>query len=169
MRIHITTIAPESAAVEIMAHMQRHGGEWIVNAVEDEGYVMARVGTLDGKRLSRSCSPSLCGPFSAATTIDELEGRARIARRISLSGKSASSQREPAERDDDWVSPTRRAEEMLEDGPVKISDLVEVIGISRGAAHKLMYRLMESKRAKVLSEVPTGIGNGTVRTYGKAA
>lgn len=168
MRIHSTTIAPEQAAVEIMRHMAR-GGEWIVNAVEDEGYVMARVGTLDGKRLSRSLSPSLCGPFSASTSVDEVEGRIRIARRISLGVKSDSAQREAKAKGDDWVSPTRRAEEMLAEGPVKIADLVETIGISRGAAHKLMYRLIESKRAQIVSRVPTGIGNGTVCTFGRAA
>jgi len=169
MRIHITTTAPEQAAVEIMRHMESHGGQWIVNAVEDEGYVMARVGTLCGKRLNRSCSPSLCGPFSTETSMDELEGRARIARRISLGGKSSSSQREAQPKDDGWVSPTRRAEEMLEEGHIRISDLVEVIGISRGAAHKLMYRLIDSKRARIVSKIPTGIGKGTVCTFGKAA
>jgi len=169
MLIHITTIAPEQAAVEIMKHMDFHGGQWIVNAVEDEGYIMAKVGTLCGKRLSRSCSPSLCGPFSTGTSMDELEGRVRIARRISLGGKSASSQRKAQPKDDGWVSPTRRAEEMLAEGNIRISDLVEVIGISRGAAHKLMYRLIESNRARIISQVPTGIGKGTVCTFGKAA
>jgi hypothetical protein len=169
MRIHITTNAPHKAAREIMQHMESYGGEWIVNAVEDEGYIMAKAGTLAGKRLSRSLSPSLCGPFSTNTTVDEVEGRIRIARRISLGVKSDSSIREAKPKDDDWVSPTRRAEEMLQEGHVKIRDLVETIGITRNAAHKLMYRLVESKRARIVSQVPTGIGNGTVCTFGAVA
>lgn len=45
--------------------MDAQGGEWIVNAVDDEGYIMARVGSIYAGMLQRSGSPSLAGPFSA--------------------------------------------------------------------------------------------------------
>jgi Uncharacterized conserved protein len=61
--IQVSEVAPDKAALAIADVLDSEGGRWLVNAVEDEGFVMARVGTLEGKRLERSGSPNLAGPF----------------------------------------------------------------------------------------------------------
>jgi hypothetical protein len=167
MRIHITTTATEQAAREIMRHMESHGGEWIVNAVEDEGYVIAKVGTLEGKRLSRSFSPSLCGPFSFNTTLDELEGRLRIARRISLGVKSDSARRDtpkPAH-DDGWESPTHATLKLLKQRNITVAELRKELKLSRSGAHSVMARLVASNRARVVMRLPASSG-GNFNVYG---
>lgn len=63
--IQIKETEPFRAAQEIAQVMQERGGEWYVNAIEDEGYLMALFGSPDGGRMERSGSPSLSGPFSA--------------------------------------------------------------------------------------------------------
>ena len=170
MRMHIITNAPELAAREIMQHMESHGGEWIVNAVEDEGYVMAKVGTLPGKRLSRSCSPSLCGPFSTDTSIDELEGRIRVARRISLGVKSDSARRDtpkPAH-DEGWESPTHATLKLLGQRNITIAELRKELKLSRSGAHSVMARLVASNRARIVMRLPAANG-GNFNVYGAAA
>ena len=63
--IQISEVAPDKAALKIADLCDERGGQWIVNAVEDEGFVAARVGYPFAQRLERSGSPNLTGPFNA--------------------------------------------------------------------------------------------------------
>lgn len=80
MRIEIEEKAPGIAAPILRKEMERRGGSWLVNAVGGEGYVAARVGTLEGKRLSRSGAVGLCGPFDITTDQDYIEAAMLTAR-----------------------------------------------------------------------------------------
>jgi hypothetical protein len=172
MRIHITTNAPHKAAREIMQHMESYGGEWIVNAVEDEGYIMARVGTLDGKRLGRSLSPALCGPFGCVTDLGMLSGELCVARAKSLGVKADSDriEKEKAKpvRDASWESPTQATLKLLEKQNITVAELREKLKLSRGGAHSVMARLVESNRAVVVERRPAANGS-SIYVYGAAA
>src|SRR5690242_1324317 len=93
MRTHITTDAPAEAAAILMAHMREHGGEWIVNAMQKEGFMAARVGTFAGRSLERSLSPCLCGPFSAKWDLGFIEADMREANEIGYSQKASAAGR----------------------------------------------------------------------------
>lgn len=98
MRIHITTDAPEEAANLLMAHMREHGGQWIVNAMQKEGFMAARVGTAAAKSLERSFSPCLCGPFNDRWSAEYIEADMREANEIGYGMKSSEAGRSKAGR-----------------------------------------------------------------------
>jgi hypothetical protein len=173
MRIHITTVAPEEAAIEIMQHMESRGGEWIVNAVEDEGYVMARIGTLDGKRLERSLSPCLCGPFDARWSLATMTIDLRAARAIGYGVKS--SLKRPAEPrrshlgrpPGGHISPTHETLKRLEQRNWTVSELAADLNITRRSAQNAVQKLLRSNRAKLVERRP--FCGGWMGVYGAAA
>jgi len=57
------------------------GGEWYVNVYPSEGCMMVRGGTEAARRLLRSGSPAIAGPFDALT------GRTRLERAITEAGQ----------------------------------------------------------------------------------
>ena len=156
MRIHITTIAPEAAAVEIMEHMQARGGEWIVNAVEDEGYVMARVGTLDGKRLERSMSPCLCGPFSAAWSMRVIRKDLKDARdggkRIKYSKHEHVEQIHfrPGRPPTGAVSAPAMVLKSLSSGAKTARELASELGIKHKSARRAVWVLCQREEVRVV-------------------
>lgn len=177
MRIHITTIAPESAAVEIMEHMQARGGEWIVNAVEDEGYVMARVGTLDGKRLERSLSPCLVGPFSSAWSLACVESDLKLSRAIGYGLKSSMAGRSvPISRGGAWMVTGYKPRgdevtivEQLKREQLPVTELASRLNLPRKRVADLLRKLRTRKCVEVVRvEQIDGI-NVMQHVYGVAA
>lgn len=93
MRMHITTDNPEDAAAILMARMREQGGEWIVNAMQKEGFMAAQVGSPAGNSLERSMSPCLCGPFSALWDLGFVEADMREANEIGRAMKTSAAGR----------------------------------------------------------------------------
>lgn len=93
--IQIKEVAADKAALLIADVMDDKGGEWIVNCVDDEGYIMARVGSRYAGMLERS-GATLAGPFNArwkivfiAADLQETKpsGNARIARKAETAAR----------------------------------------------------------------------------------
>ncbi|AHX16124.1 hypothetical protein CH75_04795 [Dyella jiangningensis] len=63
---------PADAAAQILMTITKEGGYWWVHADEDEGFRMAKLGSLYGDQLARSGSPCLTGPYSADISLDAL-------------------------------------------------------------------------------------------------
>lgn len=82
---HITDKSSNVGATGILALIAEHGGEWIVNAVDNEGYIVMRDGTSYAAQLRRSGSPNLCGPFRAGDSYDTIKTALRAARTVEWS------------------------------------------------------------------------------------
>jgi hypothetical protein len=170
MRIHITTTAPEQAALQILNHMQNHGGEWIVNAVAGEGYILAS--GVHAKQLLRSGAVALSGVIHPSLSLDALSETLAGIRKVSKDevgeADDEDMQKDKPEHDDGWVPPTRAALELLETRHVTIAELRSALGVSRNGAHSVMRRLVESNRAVIVERLPA-VNGSSVCVYGKAA
>lgn len=169
MRIHITTTAPELAAVEIMQHMEAHGGEWIVNAVEDEGYVMAR--GPHARQLMRSGSPAIVEAITADWALAKLAGHLKMARARSkaLGPRSAG----PAPRSTvgrpagEAANIIGRVRECVSRRYVTTRDVADELGIPTRAASRALFALKARKEVKVVERIARHVGHEYV--YGAAA
>lgn len=130
MRIHVPQMKTDLAALDVLGWIDRYGGEWIVNAVEDEGFIMARMGTMDAERLERSGSDSLCGVFDSSSepesvAADLLAGREapKKPRRAMVRGT------------------TERVIEALRLGEATSTELAKRIGIEENVVQTTMSRL----------------------------
>ena len=141
--IQISEVAPDKAALAIADVLDSEGGRWLVNAVEDEGFVMARVGTLEGKRLERSGSPNLAGPFGTLWRISyiaaDLAAAQKAGRRVRAI-ETAPRNRKPRSR----VELIARIVDMLGVRSRGASDLARDAGVSVETLHKALRRLKES-------------------------
>jgi len=131
MRIHITTIAPAEAAAILMAHMREQGGEWIVNAMQKEGFMAARVGTFAGRSLERSLSTCLCGPFSDRWSLEFIEADMRDANEIGYGLKTSAAGRSKPGRPRNDGEPRGdevHVVEILRERPLAIVPIAEMLG-----------------------------------------
>ena len=172
MRIHITETAPEKAAREVIRFAREHGGEWFANALEDDGYLIARVGTLDGKRLERSFSPCLCGPFSAEWSRPAIASDLRYARAVSLA--VAAGQPIPEAHKSNRGRPPKgsrpRVEialDKLKDKSMTIGELASALSVGRAAARNYVFKLMHGEQIRVIEQRASGSGSEAV--FGVAA
>ena len=134
MRIHIPTIAPEIAAQKA-ASIFAKGGEWIANAVGSEGFVLARLGTLDGASMKRSGSDTLVGPYNASVAVG----------RIIIDFAIAAWEYEEKHGDDDaYQSVTVRLIMALRDhGPMTSIDLAKELRLRKNTVHVTIKKLRE--------------------------
>lgn len=168
MRMHITTNAPELAAREIMQHMESNGGEWIVNAVEKEGYILAR-GPY-AKQLLRSGSRTLVGPIDATVPFDRLHGMLRLAHSKSL-GEAPRKKRPSESNRDVPIKPgtQQRAWAEMQKRNWTVRELADQLGVTRGIAMNAVQKLLRSRRVAVVERIETPGNNKPTCVYGKAA
>lgn len=152
--IHITEISADKAALQIADVMDERGGQWLVNAVDDEGYIMAREGSRYGKSLARSGSPSLTGPFDARCKVsyitdDLTEAKACGLRRVSQSRVNP-----------DSVAGNvlfRRMAAMLQDGPTTATTAAKALGITPKMASITICKLVGRGLATRAGKTRTGL------------
>lgn len=167
--VHITDEAADRAAHLILASMLQHGGEWLVNPVEEEGYVMARVGTPFADRLQRS-GATFVGPVDArwdaafieADLIEAKHGEnGATKRKIRAAAKRIYRGRK--------IKRTRRTIlsfvlQALTDKPLTADAVAEHVGISEQAAKNAIRRLKRSGRIRI-----GGTGSSNRRVLYEAA
>lgn len=146
MRIHITTDAPAEAAATLMAHMREQGGEWIVNAMQKEGFMAARVGTFAGQSLERSLSPCLCGPFNARWSLGVIEDDMREANEIGYGMKTSAAGRSKRGRPRHTGKPQGdeiAVVEILREKPMAAATVAERAGWKTKKAADLLRKLLD--------------------------
>lgn len=141
--IQVSEVAADKAALQIADVLDSEGGRWLVNAVEDEGFVMARVGTLECKRLERSGSPNLAGPFDARWLIayiaEELRA-AQMAGRYVRAVEVTPRSRKPKSR----VELIARILDMLTTGEKGVAYMERVTGASNWTIRATLSRLVRA-------------------------
>jgi len=166
--IQITETVADKAALQIADVMDDKGGEWIVNPVEDEGYVMARVGSPFANRLQRS-GASLAGPFNARWKIvfiaadlqdAKCTGNVKIARKAATAARRMyRTTKTPRSRNTVMMHVALA----LAARPLTSDVIAERIGVSEQAVRNALRRLMRGGTGKV----PDG-GRGGVRSLYEA-
>lgn len=76
----ITDKSSDVAAEAILGLIAKHGGNWIVNAIGGDGYIVMLDGTAYAAQLKRSGSPCLCGPFGEGKDHDDIKAALIAAR-----------------------------------------------------------------------------------------
>lgn len=123
--ICIHELAADKAALVIAGLCSEKGGEWLVNAVEDEGFVAARIGSPGGGRLARSGSPHLAGPFNARWSLHVIAADLADAR--SAGERSDASRRKEVSRfRADLLTKIVR---LLGTGEKRVADLANATGV----------------------------------------
>jgi hypothetical protein len=141
--IHITEVAADKAALAIADLCDDKGGEWLVNAVDDEGFVAARVGYPAGRRLARSGSPNIAGPFNARWRISVIAAdlaAAQEAGRPVHAVDTSSRIRKPQSR----YELMTRILEMLSTRQCSMSDITQATGADVEAVRPALSRLKQS-------------------------
>lgn len=152
--IQIKETCARKAALEIADVMDAQGGEWIVNAIDDEGYIMARVGSRYAGMLERSGSPSLAGPFNArwkvlfiANDLQEAKGagNVKLARKVETASRRM------------YRSKTNRRSRntvmmhvamVLAKQPLSTDALAEKVGVDEQAIRNALRRLVHTGRVQ---------------------
>jgi hypothetical protein len=145
--IHITEVAADKAALQIADVMGAKGGEWLVNSVDDEGYVMARVGSPFAKQLERSGSPALVGPFSAAWKLSYIAGDLRDAQRLDSEVDTQPPVPEAI---------TAKMAKVLRNGPITVVEAANMLGMPQRTALTVIVRLVGRGMARRTGKVVTG-------------
>lgn len=156
MRIEIEHKSPNRAALVLRATMEANGGAWIANAVGAEGYVVARVGSLAGKRLSRSKAAGLCGPFTPADSQNTIDSALQAARAAYYAayGPDWMSEEHP----DDVFVPSHEAayQAMQPDTLVSVDDLAKATGRSECSLKNAVWRLQKEGRIEMAVKAKGG-------------
>ena len=145
--IQIKETEPGRAAHEIADAMAAHGGEWIVNAIDDEGYIMARVGSRYAGMLQRSGSPTLAGPFNARWKLSFIAGDLRDAKR---QGSPIDTQ-PPVD-----SSAVAKMAKVLRNGPMTAVAAANILGMHKRTALTVITRLVGRGMARRTGKVVTG-------------
>ncbi|TPG50173.1 hypothetical protein EAH75_01360 [Rhodanobacter glycinis] len=145
--IQIKETGPYRAAHEIAGVMIAQGGEWIVNAIDDEGYIMARVGSRYADMLQRSGSPSLVGPFNAKWKLSFIAGDLRDAQRL---GGVVDTQA-PADQ-----ATTVKMAKVLRDGPMTVVAAANILGLHQRTALTVITGLVRRGMARRTGKAVTG-------------
>lgn len=145
--IQIKETEPGRAAHEIAAVMDAQGGEWIVNAVDDEGYIMARVGSIYAGMLQRSGSPSLVGPFNAGWKLSYIASDLRDARNLDTVTDTQPPVNEAV---------TVKMAKVLRNGPMTVVNAANILGMPKRTALTVIVRLVNRGMARRTGMIVTG-------------
>ena len=141
--IQISEVAPDKAALKIADLCDERGGQWIVNAVEDEGFVAARVGYPFAQRLERNGSPNLAGPFNSRWLVCNIAADLAAAQVAGRSLRVVTSR-------DRTRKPKTRLELMdliaalLSDHAHRVTDMERATGASAFSIRAALRRMKES-------------------------
>ena len=145
--IQIKETEPGLAAHEIADVMAAQGGEWYVNAIDDEGYIMARMGSRYAGMLQRSGSPSLVGPLNAGWKLSFIAGDLGDAKRLS----GAVDTQPPVNE-----ATTVKMAKVLRNGPMTVVAAANILGLPKRTALTVITRLVGRGMAKRTGKVVTG-------------
>lgn len=159
MRIEIEHKSPHRAALVLKATMDANGGEWIANAVGAEGYVVARVGSLAGKRLSRSGAAGLCGPFAATDTLPAITEHLAAGRKAYHDAYGPDTVDEPSE--SVYLPAHEEAFHAMRDGLASVDTLIKATGRSEASIKHALLRLRKEGRIELA--VPSRGGHAPTR------
>lgn len=146
--IQIKEIEPGRAAHEIADVISAQGGEWYVNAIDDEGYIMARIGSRYADMLQRSGSPSLVGPFSAGWKLSFIASDLRDARSLDSTAVDTQPPTDSAI--------TVKMAKVLRNGPMTVVAAANMLGMPKRTALTVIIRLVGRGMAKRTGKVVTG-------------
>jgi hypothetical protein len=170
--IHITEVAADKAALQIADVMDDKGGQWLVNSVDDEGYIMARVGSPFANRLQRS-GATLAGPFNArwkivfiAADLQEAKcvGNIKIARKAETAARRMYRGKTIRRSRNTVMMHVALA---LSASPLTSDAIAERIGVDEQAVRNALRRLMHVGTVRRGRKVPDG-GVGGVRSLYEA-
>jgi hypothetical protein len=153
--IQIKEIDPAKASLIIADELRERGGEWYVNAIDAEGFIMARMGSRYADMLLRSGSPALAGPFNDKWKLSFIASDLREAQALSRYIKPRPVDSLPITED----SAAARMAKLLQRGPMTAVAAANILGIHRRTALTAICRLVNRGMARSSGRVVNG-GSG---------